>query len=143
MDKHRCPENIPNLGVPRTNSEIWDLLPRGYQVADGATQRIQVMQAHALAALLSIINSIGNGDGGLTEAHLETLTDTTRLIMMAFSSTCQVRKELIRNSLGQPLAKFCTWDHPVGTDLIFPELSKKLKDRDDTQFKLRRRNRSR
>ncbi len=38
MDKHRCPENIPNMTIPKTNTEVWDLLPRGYQVADNGTQ---------------------------------------------------------------------------------------------------------
>ncbi len=93
-----------------------------------------------LVALLSIINAIGNGNGGLTKSHLSALTDATRIITMSFSSLTQVRKELIRNSLGYPL--FCTWDHVVGTDVIFAEHSKKLKDWDNTQFKLRRRNRS-
>ncbi len=143
MDKHKCPENVPNMSVPRTNTEVWDLLSRGYQVADNSTQRIQLLQVHALSAILSIINAIGTGNGGTTESHLGTLTDATRMLTMSFSSLTQVRKELIRNSLGFPLAKFCTWDTVVGQEVIFTELSKKLKDRDETQYKLRRRNKSR
>ncbi len=143
MEKHRCPENVPNMMVPKTNTEVWDLLPRGYQVADNGTQRVQTMQVHALSALLAIINEIGNGNGGTTESHLERLTDATRLLTMSFASLTQVRKELIRNSLGYPLAKFCTWENVVGQDVLFTELTKKLKDRDETQYKLRRRNRSR
>ncbi len=143
MDKHRCPANVPNMAVPRTNTEVWEILPRGQQVTDNATQRVQAMQVHALSALLSIINQIGSGNGGMTETHLSTLTDATRLITMSFANLTQVRKELIRNSLGFPLAKFCTWDTVVGQDLLFTELSRKLKDRDETQFKLRRKSRSR
>ncbi len=77
MDKHRCPANVPNMAVPRTNTEVWEILPRGQQVTDNATQRVQAMQVHALSALLSIINQIGSGNGGMTETHLSTLTDAT------------------------------------------------------------------
>ncbi len=138
MEKHKCPENIPNMQVPRTNTEVWDNMSRGNQVVDNATQRIQSLQVHALSAILSIINAIGTGNGGLSESHLGTLTDATRMLTMSFSSLLQVRKELIRNSLGFPLAKFCTWETVVGAEVLFTELSKKLKDRDETQYKLRR-----
>ncbi len=95
MDKHLCPENVPNMAVPSTNPEVWG---RGHQVADNATQRVQTMQVHALSELLSIINLIGNSNGGLTETHLSTLMDATRLLTMPFASLMQVHKELIQNS---------------------------------------------
>ena len=143
QDKHFCPANIPNATVPRTNPVIWDNLSRGVQVADSSTQRVQLNLAHALSAQLEVINAIGRNRAGMTETHLETLTDTTRLITASFSSLNQVRKELIRNSMGMPLAKFCNWEQKVGEELMFPDLSKLLKERDDTQFKLRRKSKFR
>ncbi len=143
VEKYKIPENIPNMVIPKTNTEIWELMPRGTQVADNSVQKIQSVQVHALSALLAIIDAIGTGNGGCTETHLTTLTDLTRLITMSFTSLTQVRKELIRNSMGFPVAKFCMWDTIVGHNVLFTELNKKLKDRDDTQYKLRRRIRTR
>ncbi len=138
MSKHLCPANIPNMGTPKTNPEVWELMPRGYQVADNYTQKVQQILAHALSAILEIITAIGSDTGGSTESHLRTLTDAQRLVTMGFSWLTQIRKELIRNCLGFPIAKFCTWESLVGTDLLFQDLHKKLKDRDETTFKLRR-----
>ena len=143
MQRHLCPENIPNAAVPKTNPEIWENMPRGAQVADSAIQRTQSLHVHALSAVLEIINAIGNNSAGPTESHLATLTDCTRLLTMSFASSCQVRKELIRNHLGMPLAKFCSWETPVGQEHLFTDLGKKLKDRDETQVKLKRKNKYR
>ncbi len=126
------------MSVPRTNPEVWDMLNRGQQVADNGAQRVQSLMAHALSAIIEVINQIGSGTAGLTEEHLQTLTDANRLVTMGFSSMSQIRKELIRNALGYPLGKLCTWETPVGTELLFPDLGKKLKDKDDMQVKLRR-----
>ncbi len=136
MQRHLCPENIVNTQVPRTNPEVWELMSRGAQVADNATQRVQLMQAHALSSILEVINAVGNNTGGQTEDHLNTMTDATRLITMSFASLTQVRKELVRNSLGFPIAKFCSWETPVGEDVLFTDLGKKLKDKDEVHFKL-------
>ncbi len=118
---------------------MWDHLNRGQQVADNSIQRVQSLMAHGLSAIIGVINAIGSGTAGLTEEHLETLTDANRLVTMSFASMCQVRKELIRSAMGFPLAKLCTWETPVGQELLFPDLGKKLKDKDEVQVKLRRR----
>ncbi len=55
----------------------------------------------------------------------------------------QVRKEAIRNAMGYLLARFCNWEMPVGKDFIFADLSKKLKEKEEAQINLRRRNRYR
>ncbi len=119
------------------------MLNRGQQVADNGVQKVQSLMAHGLSAIISVINAIGSGTAGLTEDHLETLTDANRLVTMGFSSMLQIRKELIRNALGFPLAKLCTWETPIGQDLIFPDLGKKLKDKDEVHIKLRKQNKFR
>ncbi len=63
--------------------------------------------------------------------------DASKLVSISFVSLLQVHKKLIRNCLGFPMAKFCSWDTPVGQDSLFTYLNKKLKDCDDIQFKLR------
>ena len=53
------------------------------------------------------------------------------------------RKISIRNALGFPLGKFCSWETPLGQDSLFLELTKKIKERDDARLNLRRHNRYR
>ncbi len=137
--KYKVPDNVPNLVVPRTNPEVWEHLHRGTQMVDGQIQRVQLLQVNALSVILRIIDEIGTNRAGLTESHLEELTDANRMVTMSFACLNQVRKEAIRNAMGFPLAKFCGWDVPVGTDCLFPDLSKKLKEKDEVGFKLRRR----
>ncbi len=99
------PENIPNLATLSMNPEVWELLNRGQQVADTATQRIQSFLAHGISAVIKIISAIGTDEGGSTETHLQSLTDANCFLTMSFTTLSQVRKELIRNSLGFPLTK--------------------------------------
>ncbi len=140
---YRAPANVPNLTLPRTNTEVWDNLNHGYQTVDVGAQKVQSLQAGALTAIIRVIEEICKGTAGPTESHLVELMDAVRLMCMAFASLSQVRKESIRNALGYPLAHFCNWDNIVGKDTLFVDLSKKLKDRDEAQLKLRRRNRFR
>ncbi len=142
-DKYKLPENVPNLVVPRTNAEIWDNLNREQQTVDMATQRVQALQANAMTAIIRIIDAICRDKAGPTEAHLQELMDAVRLISMSFSLMKQVRKEAIRNAMGYPLARYCNWETPVGKDFIFADLSKKLKEKEEVQINLRRRNRYR
>ena len=116
---------------------------KGVQIVDHSLQRLQTLQDSALLIILRIIDQIGTGNAGLTEEHLRELTDANRLVTMTFTSANQVRKDLIRNALGFPLGKFCTWETPVGQDSLFLDLSKKMKERDETRLNLRRRNRYR
>ena len=143
MERHLCPDNIPNMAIPRTNPKVWDLMNRGAQVADNATQKVQALQTHALSALLGIINAVGSNLGGATEDHLETMTDATRLLTMSFASLTQVRKELVRNCLGYPIAKYCTWETAVGEETLFVDLGKKSKDKDELHYKLRKKSKYR
>ncbi len=110
---YKAPSNIPNLAVPKTNTEIWDGMNRGHQTVDLGIQRMQSLQANALTSIIRIVEEICRGRAGPTENHLEGLMDAVRLLSMAFSSANQVRKEGIRNALGYPLARFCNWECPV------------------------------
>ncbi len=138
--KYPAIENIPNMQVPKTDTEVWECMDKGSQIADNAVQRSQNMNVAALAAVLSVINKIGSGVAGSAETHLHTLTDCSRMIISSFANLNQVRKEIVRNNLQYPIAKFCGADVPVGTDTLFVDLGKRLSERDTTKSKLVRRN---
>ncbi len=113
---------------------------KGVQIVDLSVQRLQALQVAALSVILRIIDQIGSDSAGMTESHLEELTDANRLVTMSFAYMVQVRKDLVRNAMGFPVAKFCNWETPVGKDLLFPDLTKKIKERDDAHVNLSRRN---
>ncbi len=136
---YRAPKNIEKLQTPRTNPDIWELLNKGVRIVDTTTQRSQSLQVSALSVLMRIIDQIGGDTAGACVDHLQEVSDAVAMLVMSFAYLSQSRKELIRNALGFPLAKFCTWDTPVGADLI-PELPKKLKERDEARLNLRKRN---
>ncbi len=140
-DSYKAPKNVARLQTPKTNADIWELLNRGVQIVDSTTQRVQNLQVSSLAVLVRIVDQIGGDEAGACADHVTELSDAVTMMVMGFSYLSQVRKELIRNALGYPLAKFCTWDTPVGVEDLFPDLSKKLKEREESQLKLRRRNR--
>ena len=132
VETYLPPNNIPNMVVPKTNTEVWELLNKGVTIVDSSVQKIQSIQLAGLAALLRIIESVGNQTGDMTEEQLQEMTDATIMTCMAFSGMHQIRKDLIRNALGYPVAKFCTWDTRVGQETLFQELNKKVKERDET-----------
>ena len=133
------PANVENLQVPKTNVEVWELLHPGVKIVDASVQKIQSIQVAGLSAILKLLDNYGKDIGNLDEDQLQQLTDATNMACMAFSSMNQIRKDLIRNALGFPIAKFCVWDSVVGPDLLFPGLGKKVKERDETRINLKRR----
>ncbi len=110
---------------------------------DSTTQRVQNLQVASLTVLTRLVDKLLVDEAGACADNSQELTDLVNMQIMSFTYLSQVRKELVRNALGYPLAKFCTWDTPVGIEDLFPDLSKRMKERDETQLKLRRRNRYR
>ncbi len=140
INTYKAPQNVPRLQTPKMNGDIWELMNRGVQIVDSTTQRVQNLQVSSLAIIIRLVDQIGGDVAGACVDHVNELSDAVTMLVMGFTYLSQVHKELIRNALGYPLAKFCTWDTPVGTEDLFPDLSKKLKEREESQLKLRRRN---
>ena len=113
------PENVGNLQIPKTNKDVWEELRPGYRIADGQVQRVQGLLAAMLSISLRMMDAVGTGDGGSLEQHLPQISDIVRGISASFSQLHQVRKETIRNDLGFPTGKFCSWDTPVAQETLF------------------------
>ncbi len=122
--------------VPHTDTEVFELLNKGNQIVDAGIQRAQHLQLAALGSLLRIIDLIASEQGGVMETHLQAITDVTQALTMGFTGLLQVRKEVIRNCLGWPIAKLCDWSTVVGPDNLFLELGKRLTEKDTTRAKL-------
>ena len=142
-EKYLPPSNIPNTQVPRLNQEIYELLHRGVQIVDGNIQKVQHLQVAALSAILRIIEDYGNNLINISDQHLDMLTDANRMVTMTFSYNHQVRKDLVRNAIGYPIARYCQWDTEVETEHLFPNLNKRMEDREKARLNLRTGNRYR
>jgi len=47
-----------------------------------------------------------------------------------------VRKDVLRNDTGEPLARLCTWDTTIGQDWLFVcDVTKKCKERAEDHYK--------
>ena len=140
LEAYPRPANIENLQVPRTNQDVWDSLRRGSAIVDGNIQKIQALLGRSCSATIQLIDQVGSGSGGTMESHLAEVTDIVRGICTSFSSLNQVRKDIVRNELGEPMARLCSWDTPVGADTLFEgDVGKMIKEREDGRAKIVRR----
>ncbi len=137
---YKAPKNVNRLQTPNTNKDVWELMNRGVQIVDSSTQKVQNLLVSVLAVLTRLLDNICNDTAGDCADHVTELSDSVLMGVMGFTYLSQIRKECIRNALGYPLARFCTWDTPVGPDLLFENLPKLLKDREENRLKLRRQN---
>ncbi len=138
--EYKAPKNIEFMQVPETNKDVWELMKRGVQIVDSTTQRAQHLIISTLSILVKLVDQVSNDTAGACVDHDVKISDAVTMLVMGQSYLSQVRKELVRNSLGYPIAKFCTWDTLVGASLLFDDLPKKLKEREESYLKLRRRN---
>lgn len=133
------PANVEHLVVPRTNTNVYENLQRGAAIVDGSIQRSQGLLARALSAALQLVNTIGEDSSSPLEKHLGQISDIIRGIATAFSSLSQTRKDCIRNDSGDPIAKMCTWETPVGAEWLFAgDVAKQVHDKEQARLKLRK-----
>ncbi len=137
---YKVPQNVTRLQTPNTNRDVWEIMNRGAQIVDSTTQKVQNLLVSVLSIETKLMDSICSDTAGACADHMKELSDTVTMGVMGFCYLSQIRKEIIRNAMGYPLARFCTWDTPVGTVDLFEGLPKLLKEREENQLKLRRRN---
>ena len=140
---YKAPKNVERMQVPETNKDVWDMLKRGPQIVDSTTQKAQHLVVATLSIIVKLNEQIANDTAGSCAEHDEQLSDAVTMLVMCQGYLSQVRKDVVRNSCGYPLAKWCTWDTAVGPTQLFDNLPRKLKEREDTYLKLRRGNKYR
>ena len=136
---YKAPKNVTRLQTPNTNRDVWELMKKGAQIVDSSTPKVQGLMVSMLAVLTKLMDSICSDTAGSCADHMRELSDTVTMGVMSFCYLSQIRKDIIRNSIGHPIIRFCTWDTMVGKTELFEDLPKKLKEREENQLKLRRR----
>ena len=146
IEKYPRPENIAGLNVPKTNDVVWDSMKKGPQVVDASIQKVQTVLAKTLVPIIHMVNDIGSGktENKPVSEYLTPLTDVFRLGSAAFSLLNQTRKDVIRNDLGYPTSKICSWKYKVGEcELFEDDVTKKLKELKDQNKQFRANSNSR
>ena len=76
------------------------------------------------------------------ETYLAVRTDAMQCLGAAFSQLNQPRKDVIRNSLREPMSYLCTCDTAIReTNLFECDIAKKLKEPDKARYKIHKRKR--
>jgi hypothetical protein len=135
MAKYPRPKNLTNLVIPKTNKDVLQALRKGTAIVDGLIQKVQMMLSKATVVFVKCIDDIGCNRAGSAESYLESLMDGQ--LSAAFSTLCQIRKDVIRNDLGEPMARLCTWDTAVGQQALFDcDATKKCKEGDESSYRI-------
>ena len=134
---YKAPKNVTRLQVPNTNRDVWEIMKKGAQIVDASTQKVQGLMVSMLSVLTKLMDSICSDTAGSCADHMRELSDTVTMGVMMFCYLSQIRKDVIRNSIGHPIIRFCTWDTMVGKSELFENLPKKMMERDENQLKLR------
>ena len=119
-DKYLYPANIPNLKVPKTNTDIYTDMWKSAQYLDLLLQKCQLMTSKALVPILRLLDDMNTKPKRKIESYHNTLHDSLRLFAATFNSLSQARKDVIRTTFHDShVSKLCTWDTPVGSDFLF------------------------
>ena len=118
--KYPYPGNVPHLKVPKTNPDIVVDLWKGSQYLDLLIQKCQMMTSKALVPMLTLLDEMRNNPSKPISSFTGPMHDSLRLLTASFNCMSQARKDVVRNNFRDAkLAKLCTWETPVGSDLLF------------------------
>ena len=135
---YKAPNNVSRLQTPKTNPDVWDMLKRGPQIVDSSVQKVQSLQVAMLSSVTRMVDGMFKAETPTSiDDHSQVLTDIVTMSVMSFNYLSQIRKDVIRNSCGW-LAKYCTWETPVGKELLFDNLNKTIKEKEEAKLTLRR-----
>jgi len=118
--KYPYPGNVPNLKVPKTNPDIVVDLWKSSQYLDLLIQKCQMMTSKALVPMLTLLDEMRNNPSKPISSFTGPMHDSLRLLTASFNCMSQARKDVVRNNFRDAkLTKLCTWETPVGSDLLF------------------------
>ena len=96
---------------------------------DSALQQVTLLIMKGMIPTIQLIDLIGKGSQDSIQNHLEQMSDSVRLLSAAVNYLSQARKDVIRNDLHGSVARFCTWETPVGVPTLFcDDVAKKFKE---------------
>ena len=130
LDKILTPKNCECLVVPKTNSEIWAMMPKMVKERDLQWQRIQHLVVKALTPVVVVMDILGQRED---QQCLKPIGDAFRVLVMMISNISLKRKENISQELAPHFRQLCSPQHPVTTLLFGDELHRELREIQESQ----------
>ena len=138
-EKHKRPENVPNLTVPRVAPIIWKTLSKKAQNLDWAVQKTMTKFMCGLTPILKQMNLVLKHKAELKQNPIikelkQLAADSVLMITHAVAASNQVRKDAIKTELDSKFHSICDSSHSVSEKQLFGDnLNTTLKELDDTK----------
>ena len=128
--KHKRPENIEYLQVPKVDDFLWRQLRGGTRANDFLLQKTHSLLASAAVPLLKALKSAQTSKDKDLKCHL---SDAFKLITDGIHSTIHVRRDKIKRDL-QPKYKQLVCTLTPSAENLFDKLPESLKSLDSTKL---------
>ena len=129
--KYRRPENCPNIGALKVNSEIWnENLQASHRMTDINLRKIQLLNVSAAYAVIEacekVVSRMGKYKEDLSKEMITPLVHSLDFIGKATKDTNQLRRDILKSKLPAKM-KQLTKNVPVESELLFgDDLNKRI-----------------
>ena len=137
-DKHKRPDNINNLQIPRSDKTVWSALHAQTRSQNAATQKMLGMFGYAIVPIIKqmeIFCKHKKQPKDLPTKELRKLAqESYQLFCAAVSATNQKRRELFKRDLDTKYHKICDREYPMlATELFGDKLDNDLKELEEAK----------
>lgn len=139
LDKYPRPSNMEYLQCPKVNNEIWRKLDTDTKNRDIRMQKAQGRIVKGLTPLAMVLHSLSKlrkNPSSLTQQEcdelIKTLMDSFILLGSASQEVSHRRRELIKPDMNWQYQSLCSVQNPVTTQLFGDDLSKAMREINET-----------
>ena len=138
-EKFKRPANVENLQVPRTETIMWRNMSEKSRAADAAIQKAVAKFVPGVTAVIQQLELINKHKKEIKKNPIfkeirKLSTEAVSALSHAVFTSCQQRKDLIKNDIDEKFHSLCEPSHQVSaTNLFGDNLNTKLKELDDTK----------
>ena len=135
----KWPVNVENFKVPEVNKGVAKAMTPIARSIDGKMAQTTMLLSKSLVPLSKMIMDAIQSPHKEIGGYREDLQKVFNILIAGVNYEHNIRKALICNWLkNHVFARFCTWDHPVGSSLLFPDdVLKKCAEEVKKSFNLR------
>ena len=122
VEKHLCPQNTPNLRVPRVNPQVWRMLPAHAKTKDVQMQKMHMMMVKSVtitAKLFSVIIQQQKKGTIATKSVTPLITDLLRIGSAIYTDFSQQRREAVKPYLNDECKELCKPNEDSSTQFLF------------------------
>ncbi|MES9881026.1 MAG: hypothetical protein ABW185_09115, partial [Sedimenticola sp.] len=119
--RHRRPENVENLQVPRVEAVMWRQLKHETKANDVLMQRAIGNYHEAIVPVVKMIDMVHRDEKAPANVLKPLLIDTFKLLGDMSTATNSIRRERIKKELLPKYKSLCSEDQPPSATLLFGE----------------------